>query len=268
MKIYVICDLEGTAGVVDHRRQCWFDGQYYGQARRLATLELNALVEGAVAGGATEVWAWDGHGSFPGGIDVELLHPACRLVMGAGDGGPQGFDATFDGAFLLGFHAMAGTGRAVLAHSFFGNVGECRLNEKPIGEIAMNLLTVGAVGIPCLFIAGDQAAVEEARALVPEIEGVAVKTGLSQSPVNVMMQAPMCSFAPEKAREVIREGARRAMGKIGQIEPLRMEPPYVARVRFTDEKFAESSAKQPGVKRIDSLTVEKTGDALDGILPL
>lgn len=45
MKIYVICDLEGTAGVIDHHQQCWFDGKYYEQARRLATLELNALVE-------------------------------------------------------------------------------------------------------------------------------------------------------------------------------------------------------------------------------
>ena len=100
-KIYIICDLEGTAGVVDHRQQCWFDGKYYEQARRLATLELNALVEGALQGGATEIAAWDGHGPFPGGIDVELLHPACRLVMGAGDAGPTGYEG-FDAIITLG----------------------------------------------------------------------------------------------------------------------------------------------------------------------
>ena len=78
MKIYVICDLEGVAGVIDHRQQCqwdvsreWFP-RYYEQARRLATLELNALVEGALEGGAKEIVAWDGHGNFPGGLDVEL----------------------------------------------------------------------------------------------------------------------------------------------------------------------------------------------------
>ena len=48
MKIFVICDLEGTAGCVDMRRQCGFDAEYYHQARRLATLELNALVKGVL----------------------------------------------------------------------------------------------------------------------------------------------------------------------------------------------------------------------------
>lgn len=103
MKIYVICDLEGTVGVVDHRQQCWFDGEYYRQARKLATLELNALVEGALEGGATEITAWDGHGNFPGGLDVELLHPECKLIMGAGDGGPAALDASFRAMFFIGF---------------------------------------------------------------------------------------------------------------------------------------------------------------------
>jgi D-aminopeptidase len=55
MKIYIMCDLEGTAGVIDHRKQCWFDGEYYRQARQLATLELNALVQGALEGGARKI---------------------------------------------------------------------------------------------------------------------------------------------------------------------------------------------------------------------
>ena len=40
MKIYVICDLEGTAGVMNHKKQCLFDGEYYHQAREWATMEL------------------------------------------------------------------------------------------------------------------------------------------------------------------------------------------------------------------------------------
>ena len=81
MKIYVLCDLEGTAGVADQVHQCSFVhddydkeyipgkyGPFYFQARKLATLELNALVEGALEAGATDIWAWDGHCRFPGGI--------------------------------------------------------------------------------------------------------------------------------------------------------------------------------------------------------
>ena len=73
-------------------KQCMEEGAYYQQAIRMATHELNALVEGAIEGGATEVYAWPGHGNFPGGIDVELLNPDCNLVMHAGDGGPVGYD--------------------------------------------------------------------------------------------------------------------------------------------------------------------------------
>lgn len=46
MKICVIYDLEGVAGVVDHRLQCWFEGEYYQQARRLATLEVVEEIAG------------------------------------------------------------------------------------------------------------------------------------------------------------------------------------------------------------------------------
>ena len=108
MKVYIICDLEGAAGVVDHRLQCRFNGEYYLQARRLATQELNALVEGALESGVDEIIAWDGHGNFPGGLDVALLHPDCRLIMSAGDGGPMELDESFDALLQYGLHAMAG----------------------------------------------------------------------------------------------------------------------------------------------------------------
>jgi len=108
MKVYIICDLEGVAGVVDFKKQCMEEGAYYQQAIRIATLELNALVDGALEGGATEVYAWPGHGAFPGGLDVEHLHPKCRLVMHAGDAGPAGYDESFDAMFLHGLHGMAG----------------------------------------------------------------------------------------------------------------------------------------------------------------
>lgn len=255
MKIYVCCDLEGTAGVVDHRQQCWFDGAYYLQARRLATLELNALVEGALAGGASEIIAWDGHAGFPGGLDVELLHPGCKLVMGAGDAGPVGFDGSFDALFQLGLHGMAGAPRGVLAHCFMPQVAEIRVNGMPWGEIAMNMQMAGQAGVPCVFLGGDWAAAEEAKALAPGIETAVVKEGCVE--VGSLRQSPMISLAPERAREVIREAARLAMGKIGVVPIFNPEPPFRVRTRFVEANDAEQSAQRPGVRRVDDFTVEK-----------
>lgn len=239
MKIYVVCDLEGTAGVIDMRKQCSLEGPYYLQARRLATLELNALVEGALDGGASEVVAWDGHCNFPAGLDVELLHPACRLVMGSGDGGPQGMDSSFGALFQLGLHAMAGTSSAVLAHSFNPCISLCTVNGLPVGEIWANTFLAGSHGIPFVFISGDKAACLEAESLVTGLETAAVKEGLSGNPVPVFKVAPAISLAPQRAREVIRDAAKRAMSKIGTIEPYRTPAPYTCRTTYVDPKYAE-----------------------------
>ena len=255
MKIYVICDLEGTAGVVDHRQQCWSDGKYYEQARRLATLELNAIVEGALAGGATEITAWDGHCNFPGGLDAELAHPACQVVLGAGSAGPVGLDGSFAALFQCGLHAMAGTPCGVLDHSFHPGIAGCWVNGIPWGEIAMNCHTAGEAGVPSVFLCGDRAAAEEARKLVPEIETAIVKEGLAAQPLW-LAPAPTRSLAPEKAREIIREAATRAMRHIGKVAPFFVKPPYTLRTQFMEKRQADHAAARPDAKRIDSLTVE------------
>jgi D-aminopeptidase len=81
-------------------------------------------------------------------------------------------------------------------------------------------------------------------------------------------QAPAISLSPEKAREVIREGARRAMGKIGEIEPLRFDPPYTLRWQFAQTREADGMlSAYPEGTRIDPVTVEfKSEDFLK--LPL
>lgn len=254
MKIYVVCDIEGVAGVIDHRLQCWEDGTYYEQARRLATLELNALVEGALEGGATEAVAWDGHCLFPGSIDPEFVHPECKLVMGAGDGGPVGLDGSYDALFQCGLHAMSGTSRALMSH------GGWELNGRRIGEIGASALLAGYYGVPFVFISGDRAAVEEARALVPDVEVAIVKEALTEK-VTGLAQAPAMSLSPQKARELIRETAKRAMAKIGEIQPLRFDPPYVLRWQFQTAKGAdEMSSANAGAIRVDPVTLEFKAD--------
>jgi len=241
VRIYVICDLEGVSGVIDFGKQCCSEGPYYEQARRLATLELNALVEGALAGGASEIWAWDGHGNFPGGLDVELLHPECRLVMGAGDGGPVGLDPTFAAVFLHGLHAMAGTPAAVLAHSFVPQIEEFVLNGTPMGEIGFNCVTAGSYGVPVAFISGDQAAVNEAAALVPGIHGAVVKMGLHSAACGLKV-APALILPPVQAREVIKEKAFQAVKGLAAIRPLVVAPPYVLSVKYRDSRYVQMTA--------------------------
>ncbi len=266
MKIYVVCDLEGVAGVVDFKKQCMEEGSYYRQAIRMATLELNALVDGALEGGAAEVWAWPGHGAFPGGIDVELLHPECKLVMHAGDAGPAGYDESYDAMFLHGLHGMAGS-EGVLAHSFMPFIKNLWLNELRIGEIALNMALFGVHGVPTVFVSGDQAAVEEAGALVPGIESAAVKWGLEEKEkLGALSVRKAVSLSPAKAQDVIREKARQAMTKLGSVEPFSLDPPYTMRVEYTDKKYAEWALRDPGVEQLDETTTNQTRNRLSELV--
>jgi D-amino peptidase len=180
--------------------------------------------------------------------------------MGAGGGGPAGLDASFDAMFLCGLHGMAGLPRAVLGHSFTPHLAAVWLNGLRIGEIGMNCAVAGFSRVPTLFVSGDRAAGEEARALVPDIEVAVVKEGLSPVLVPLLTPAPALSLAPEKAREVIRAAARQALAKVGRIPPFRIEPPYTLRRQFTEARFADEAAARPGVRRVDETTVEAVGD--------
>ena len=267
MKVYVVCDLEGVAGIVDFKKQCMEEGAYYQQAIRTATLELNALVEGLMEGGATEVYAWPGHGDFPGGIDFELLHPECKLVMHAGDGGPAGVDDSFDAMVLHGFHGMAGAEGGVLSHSFYPLLKGVWFNDVPVGEIAMNVYTFGEYDVPCIMVTGDKAAVDEAAKLIPNIVKVPVKWGLGEKEkLGALTVRQAISLSPAKARAAIKEAAKRALGKVAMFEPRKLRSPFTLEVEYIEAKYAEDKMRLPGVRKKNETTISKLckslGDAV------
>lgn len=282
MKIYIAVDLEGVAGVVSHGQQCqWNPGRgwgtkapdlptgwyapYYEQARRLATEELNAAVQGALDAGATEVWAWSAHGSFPGAVDIELVHPECRVVY-ADEGGPMGHDRSFDALFMIGQHPMAGAPYGRLAHSFHGGIVEFSVNGRPWGETAATAFEFGRFGVPFALLSGDQAACDEAKALVPAVVTVPVMRGLTPQP-NLFEPAATACLSPRKARERIREAAAQAVERCAKIQPFVVAPPYTVRTRFEKPAFADRAMKTyQGLSRVDETTVEKTADDVEMIL--
>jgi len=267
LKVYIVCDLEGVAGVVDFKKQCMEDGAYYQQAIRVATLELNALIDGLIEGGASEVYAWPGHGDFPGGIDFELVHPECKLVMHVGDGGPVGVDASFDAMVLHGFHGMAGAEDGILSHSFYPMPKNIWFNDVKIGEIALNIYSFGEYEVPCIMVTGDQAAVDEAGELVLGIEKVPIKWGLSEKEkLGALTVRQAISLSPEKARALIQEAAKRAIKKVKSIKPVTQKTPFTLKVEYIEEKYAKAKVGFPGVKRLDSLVITKECSSLEEVI--
>ncbi|MCX5776235.1 MAG: M55 family metallopeptidase [Candidatus Firestonebacteria bacterium] len=69
MKIFIFTDLEGVGGVHLHDEEISQGGKYYDKSCQLLTKEVNAAVEGAYLGGATEVLVCDSQ-SYGTNIDI------------------------------------------------------------------------------------------------------------------------------------------------------------------------------------------------------
>jgi len=80
MKILMGTDIEGCAGVVSFTQQSRDTGRYYDNAKRLATAEFNAAVEGLLGAGVEDILMVDGHG--PGAVWFEDVHPAAKVLHG------------------------------------------------------------------------------------------------------------------------------------------------------------------------------------------
>lgn len=225
LKIYIVTDLEGVSGVVEFEdrkdespRNIALRHKYF----RLLAGEVNAAIEGAFAAGATEILVNDCHGGCYT-IDFELLDPRVRVIHGRER--PVwcvGLDETFDAMFSLGAHAMAGTRGGVLYHTWSCQVRQMRLCGRPVGELGLEAFCAGAYGLPLVYVTGDTAACREAEQLIPNITTVAVKEGLSRYSA--------IAYPPAKARQMIREGAQRAIANLKNVKPWLPPPPYTWQV--------------------------------------
>ncbi|GAH84289.1 unnamed protein product, partial [marine sediment metagenome] len=118
MKIYILTDMEGISGI-GRREMVMADegGQHYQYGRKCLTEDINAAVAGAFDGGATDVVVNDGHG---GGRHLILEEADPRALYERPVSGYHlmpSLDESFDGLFVVGAHAMAGTIDAFLDHT-------------------------------------------------------------------------------------------------------------------------------------------------------
>ncbi|MGD8698589.1 MAG: M55 family metallopeptidase [Gemmatimonadales bacterium] len=252
LKVFISVDMEGITGVVN-----WEDvsrtGKDYDYFRRIMTEETNAAIEGALAAGATEIVVRDSHGSarniLPG-----LLNEHARL-MRDWSGGPkgmmEGIDESFDAVIFIGYHAKAGTPDALLEHTSSGNVADFSINGTSMPEAGYNAMIAGRYDVPVVFAAGDRALTEQVRALLGEVETVAVKEGIGAAALNLH---------PEVAQERIRAGVERALRNLGRYEPLKWSPPYTLVLKLKNEETVYRGSHFPGARRTGDWELTFTAD--------
>jgi D-amino peptidase len=240
MKVFLSSDMEGTAGVVDWQ-QCVGDGPEAAAGRALLLAEVNAAIEGAVAGGATEIVVNDSHSTMRN-LPADALAGGASYISGSHK--PlymmQGLDGSFDAVMFVSYHGSVGA-PAGLSHTYNPRaVIEARLGGVVTGEAGINALVAAHYGVPVVLVTGDRCACEETAALIPGVHAAVVKEHVSRLAAH--------SLHPARACALIRETAQRAIeGAAGASPPPVGSATLEISVRTTD--IAEAAAWVRGVER-------------------
>jgi len=239
-KVYISADMEGVAGIVSMEEVT--PGPDYEWSRHLMVAEVNAAITAAFDAGATEVLVNDSHGSHTN-IRADDLDPRASLISGTPTprGMMEGIDSTFAAVLFVGFHARASTAAAIIDHTYSLGVEDVKLNGQSVGEYGLGAALAGYYGVPVVFISGDRAVGDQARALIPGIEAVVVKDAITRYAARTM--------TPQAARTAIAAGVRTALGRRSQVQPVHMTAPITLDVELANSGYADNVAMVPGVRR-------------------
>ena len=253
MKIYVMVDLEGISGVYA-RAQVLSEEPRFAEGRKYMTMDINACVAGLAEAGATEIIVYDCHGGSLTAI-WDQLDPRAEYIQGGVEERMPYLKGS-DGLILLGYHAMAGTPRAVLEHTM-SSVGwqNFWLNGKKAGELAIDAGIAGDYGVPTIMASGCDKLCAEAREFIPGILTAQVKTALSIYGARLL--------PAEKAHDLISSTAAAAARKCASIEPYRPARPVTMRLERVSRGTPPHAGTRPWMKVIDARTHEVTGDTVE-----
>ena len=254
MKIYILADQEGVAGIFSRIEK-------YAHAVEYATMELEAICDSLLANGVNEIMINSIHSieyhKFPANVRIFHGQHAHDLLT-------EGLDSTYNMAFVVGMHPMAG-GRekgcwrhTILPHPItfhYSAVEAVWLNDRLVGEFGLFAAFAGIHDVPVVLVTGDHWACIEAQELVPGIETVAVKEGRSYFSA--------ISMTPQAAADASASGALRALKKAGLVKPFKMVGPATLKVRYQfAERAADAVSAVPGAARVDERTVAVTYPSL------
>ncbi len=255
MKLFLSTDFEGVSGIVAWEQIIEGNSEYE-QGRRLLTNEVNAVISGALEGGAKEFVINDSHHYMRNLHPQELLGKATLIT---GKHKPmymmEGLDSSFDGICFVGYHGSIGAEHAILSHTYNpAAIWEVRINGDVVGESAINALVATHYNVPIIFISGDEATVQEAQNIAPNAEKVIVKQSLGRFAA--------AHIHPTVACEMLQKGASRAVRHVKEMHSPVFTRPVSLEVTFLVADMAEMALWVRGVERVGPRTVTISSEDL------
>ena len=257
MKIWISYDMEGVAGIVDWD-QCRPGSDGYALGCALLLDEVNAAIEGAVAGGATEVLLNDSHSRMSNLDPRAVVHPdKVRFITGRHK--PmymmQGLDDTVDGAFLVGYHGSISGAPSVLSHTYNPEVfSGARVNGTWVGESGINALVTAHHGVPIALVTGDEVTWDETEPFAPDAEHVVTKTSITRASADALHPTESCRR--------IRAAAEQAVRRVPGMHNRPIAAPATLELDVQTADMADVATWVGGVDRVSERTVAISGEDL------
>ena len=258
LKVYISVDMEGVAGVVT-ADQLLPGGFEYERFRHFMTDETLAAVRAAKEAGAGEIVVSDSHGNgenllieeFPNDVRIVRAWPRHGGMM-------AGLDSSFSAAIFIGYHASTSNPKGVRAHTFSSaHYARVVLNGNAVTEGEFNAAYAGAKGVPVIFASGDDAAVEEIKSRLGNIETVETKKSLSFHSAETLTPAASC--------EKISAGVKSALSRLRDFKPYVIKTPVTLEITFKNYMPAEVLSYLRTVQRVDSHTIRFVGKDMDEV---
>lgn len=258
MKVYLSFDFEGVAGIVDWE-QCREGGAGYELGCRLMLGEVNAAIEGAVAGGADEVVLNDSHSTMRN-LDPDALAHNVSYVSGRHKQlyMMQELDDTYDVIFFIGYHGSISGPTSTLSHTYNPEVfSAARVNGIEVGESGINALVADHFGVPIGLVTGDSATQEQTAPFAADAVQVVTKRSDSRFSAK--------NLHPAESRTLIQAGAEESVRRAaaGALSPPGLERPFQLDLDVQTADMAEVGSWVKGAERHGTRTIRiESDDAL------
>ena len=253
-------DFEGITDVVIFD-EIYNDHPFFERNSKQLTAEVNAVIDGALEAGATEIVVRDGHGGDQNCIPA-MLNPVALYANGRKPGTPEtmviGIDETYDALIFVGAHAMAGKKNGVLSHTMSRTVIDYKLNGVSMGECPYNAIYAAQFGVPVIMIVGDDVTEEETKQFFGNIGTVVTKkaigrtAALNKHPQLVLAEIKDIAMRVVADLKLDLEKAKKTNTlqdlKTGKKEYtsaklLKIDPPYKMEVWLSQEKDSDVASK-------------------------
>lgn len=257
MKAWISFDMEGVAGIVDWD-QCRPGTSGYALGCALLQDEVNAVIDGAIAGGATEIVLNDSHSTMSN-LDPRKIAGEAQYISGRHK--PmymmQGLDETFDAIFFVGYHGSISGQPSVLSHTYNPEVfSSARINGDMVGESGINALVAEHYGVPIAFVSGDAVTHLETSPFASGAVNVVTKESITRFSARNLHPVESCRLLRAGAEEAMRRVSRHEVPVPGIAAPVTLD------LEFQTADMADVATWARGTERTGTRSVRIQDDNL------